>query len=39
LQLTESVTLQPDIQYIINPGTDPSLDDAVVIGARMGLTF
>lgn len=27
--------LQPDIQYIVNPGTDPLLKDAFVIGIRL----
>ncbi|MFO1435756.1 MAG: carbohydrate porin [Gammaproteobacteria bacterium] len=35
----DHITVQPDLQYIINPGTDPALDDAVVIGARVGLEF
>jgi porin len=39
MQLTEHISVQPDIQYIINPGTDPELDDAVVIGARVGIAF
>ena len=33
------LTLQPDIQYIINPGTDPSLDNAFVIALRFELGF
>jgi len=32
---------QPDVQYIINPkgGNNPDADDALVTGARVGITF
>jgi porin len=33
------LTVQPDIQYVISPGGDPSLDDALVIGSRIFLTL
>ena len=35
--LTEDpeLALQPDIQYVINPGTNPSLKNALVIGVRI----
>mgnify|MGYP002635506005 FL=1 len=33
-QLTDNFRIQPDIQYIINPGTDPSLKNALVVGVR-----
>ena len=33
--LTESVTIQPDIQYVINPGMDGSVDNAFVFGVRI----
>lgn len=45
LELTYSVTvtpwlrLQPDLQYIVNPGFRKDRDDALVIGMRMELTF
>jgi porin len=29
------LAVQPDVQYVVNPGTDPALDDAVVFGIRM----
>jgi porin len=29
------LTVQPDIQYILNPGADRSLRDAVVFGLRI----
>jgi porin len=33
------LALQPDVQYIINPGTDPALDNALVVGLRFELTW
>ncbi len=37
-QLTDWLRVQPDIQYVINPGADPALDDALVIGVRFELS-
>ena len=37
--LTAWLSLQPDFQYVINPGGDPTLDDAFVIGLRGILSF
>ena len=34
-KLTEWLTIQPDIQYIFNPGADPALDDSLAIGLRL----
>lgn len=39
IEISDRITLQPDIQYIINPGTDSSLDDALVIGLRFELSL
>lgn len=39
LPFGESFVLQPDIQYIINPGLDPTLDDALAVGLRIELTL
>lgn len=33
-QITPWLALQPDIQYIFNPGTDPMLRDSLVVGLR-----
>lgn len=33
-QITDWLRLQPDLQYIVNPGANPALDDAWVIGLR-----
>jgi len=37
--LGERVVLQPDLQYVVNPGLDPSLDNVFAVGLRveMGL--
>lgn len=37
--VTRWLTLQPDLQYIINPGTDPELDDAVVVALRFEISY
>lgn len=37
--VTSWLSVQPDIQYIINPGTDPALDNALVLGMRTTVTF
>lgn len=31
--------LQPDLQYIINPGGSQNLRNALVIGGRVAITF
>jgi porin len=31
--------IQPDVQYTVNPGTDPTLDDSWVIGSRFEVAF
>jgi porin len=38
-QLTKWSYFQPDIQYVIDPGGTGDIENAVVIGAEMGLTF
>ncbi|MEM1166156.1 MAG: carbohydrate porin [Planctomycetota bacterium] len=39
LQLTPAIFVQPELQYIINPSGDPSVDDALVAGLRVGVAF
>lgn len=39
LPVTEYFSIQPDVQYIRNPGTDPEVDDAVVLGVRTELAL
>lgn len=38
-KITDWLTLQPNIQYIVNPGTDRSLKDALAIGVRFELSL
>ncbi len=33
------LSVQPDIQYVLSPGADPALDDALVVGTRATLTW
>jgi porin len=33
------LSMQADLQYIINPGTNPNLDDALALGLRFSLSF
>ena len=35
LALLPYLAIQPDFQYIINPGTDKNIDDAVVLSTRV----
>jgi porin len=39
LALTRWLTVQPDIQYIINPGGRSSVKNAMVVGAQISITF
>lgn len=39
VRLTPWVYVQPELQYIVNPSGDPSIDDAFVGGVRVGVTF
>ncbi len=33
------LTIQPDAQYVINPSTDSSIDNAFVVGSRLTIDF
>lgn len=37
-QLSPYIILQPDLQYIINPGMDPGLENALAVGLRLLVT-
>jgi porin len=39
LELGGHVALQPDLQYVIDPGTDPAVDDALVFVLRVEAWF
>jgi porin len=36
--VSKRLTLQPNIQYVINPGLDPTLGNALVVGIRFEIT-
>ncbi len=38
-EVTPWLIVQPDIQYVINPGMDPDLDNALVAGIRLELLW
>lgn len=37
--VSENWSVQPDLQYAIHPGTDPSVDNAVVLELRVSVGF
>ena len=37
--LTAWWTVQPSLQYIVNPGTEPGLSDAILVGLRFEVVF
>lgn len=39
LALGNRLILQPDIQYVLSPGGDASVDNALVVGSRITLTW
>lgn len=38
-QVNPWLVVQPDIQYVINPGTSKSVDNALVIGTRFEIAI
>jgi porin len=39
IQLTNYAYIQPDVQYIIQPGGTGDIDNALVLGVQIGVTF
>jgi len=39
LAVTEGVWVQPGAQWVMNPSGDPAIDDAIVLGVRVGVEF
>lgn len=39
ISLHPNATLRPEVQYILNPSGDPMVDDALVLGVRLELSF
>ncbi|WP_332771043.1 carbohydrate porin [Phenylobacterium sp.] len=38
-QVTPWLAVQPDVQYVINPGADPALKNALVVGLRFEMAW
>ena len=38
-QITKWLTIQPNMQFIFNPGGTQDLDNALVVGGRLSITF
>jgi porin len=38
-QINDWLAIQPDIQYVVRPNTDPTVKDALVLQLRMELAF
>jgi porin len=38
-RMCKGVSLQPDAQFVVNPGTDNTTHDALVLGARLDVAF
>ena len=39
VQVSKSIALQPDLQYIVHPNTDPALKDALAFLLRFEISF
>ncbi len=38
-QVVDLIVVQPDVQYVVNPGADPALKNALVLGLRLQLAW
>jgi porin len=38
-QITKWLSIQPNVQFIINPGGTQDLDNALVVGGRVSIIF
>jgi len=38
-QVTPAIAIQPDLQYVVNPGTDTVADDAYIAAVRLNVNF
>lgn len=39
VQIRSSIAIQPDVQWVVGPGTDPALRNALVLGLRVEAAF
>ena len=37
--INDNVSIQPDLQYVINPGFDPALENSLIVGLRATWAF
>lgn len=37
--ISDQLSLQPDVQYIVHPNTDPALENALNLLLRLEITF
>lgn len=38
-QITPWLVLQPDVQYVLHPGTNPGIENAAIVGSRINIGF
>ena len=38
-KIYRGVSVQPDVQYVINPSTNPTLKNATIVGVRFDVNF
>jgi porin len=38
-QLTPAISVQPDLQFVLSPGGDETIDDAILAGLRLAASF
>jgi porin len=38
-RVSDVMTIQPDMQYIVNPGADPALSNGLALGVRLEFSF
>ncbi len=38
-QITSWLVLQPDVQYVLHPGTNPEIKNATIVGSRINIGF
>ncbi|MBU4434263.1 MAG: carbohydrate porin [Alphaproteobacteria bacterium] len=38
-QVNDRLALQPDVQYVVHPASQAGLDNALIVGLRLNLTF
>jgi len=38
-KITPWLAVQPDVQYLVNPGTDKTIDNALILGTRLTVNF